>query len=268
MAQTSIKGSATVKGSTAKAAKGAYGHALGVTFIKYAEDMADKAAKESMSYKDRLKELAKGTREDHIEFRVVLEERLSAMKDVAATLGFSFTAYREMDPKAAVISTQCSMWAKLSKALEANYKPDYDQSWAYISQKATEHNDARGTPSADTKNPQNVSPAKKKGRKELPLWDKVRALVDGRPLQEIEAVHASLGQYIEGLKKVKRGGRDVVASTSPVGTPGANMPMPTAEQIKAAKQPRGGGVPAPRTGGTFGDKVSAQQEEKAVAKGN
>lgn len=165
--------------------EGAQGFALGTVIVRNAVETAERESKQAESMKDTLRRLQVLARPEHLSFRAVLEAKLEETKAEAELLGYSLTAYRAMSPKANSVSVTVSMWLKMSKALECGFTPDYDQSWAYNSRKATEQNEAKlakVAPEGSTGTP--VNPIARQGRKAASAYDKALKAIE--PLSKIE----------------------------------------------------------------------------------
>jgi hypothetical protein len=117
--------------------KGANGAALAAVYIKDAEHLAAQTVKVEVSMKDRLRSLEKLTREDHLEFRAALVARQELISQEATKAGLTLTLYREADRADDVVYVTCSLWAKMSSAVETGWKPNYDTHWSEISKAAT-----------------------------------------------------------------------------------------------------------------------------------
>lgn len=189
-------------GKTKKAGtkEGAAGYALATVLIKAAIDKAEREEKERESMKDTLKRLEKFSREDHLQFRANLEYERNTIRETAESLGFSLTAYKAMDSKSASVDVTVSLWLKMSKAIETHYKPDYSQSWGYISQSATEFNEARAVEKLQAAQAEakaagiappveHVAPTKRKGRTAQPAHEKAIKMLSDFPNQELELVY-------------------------------------------------------------------------------
>jgi hypothetical protein len=190
------------KGTTASA-KGAAGHAMGVVFVKEAQKAAEQEVKQRESMKDKLKRLTALDRESHLEFRKVLAERVQQITDVAKGMGISLTEYLRGDGISASVYASLSMWAKMSRACETGWKPDMALPWAEISVAATDALAAKAS-TGENGETQTANPTKRKGRPQKTLMEKVKALLEDQPLQEIEKVHAMIGTMI-AAKKAKKG---------------------------------------------------------------
>lgn len=193
--------------ASAKAAKGANGHALALVFVKAAEEQADYEEKQKESNRDKLRKVHALDRDSHIEFRRVLEDRIQVLRDMAQALDVSMAQLRAQDSKANSIVTTVSMWQKMSRACEAGFSPDYEHSWQLISSNATAALEAKASPGlADNGDaPTTAAPtAKKKGRKELTVQEKVDKLVKDWPLQSLEQAMLHLQKLINS--KTQRGG--------------------------------------------------------------
>jgi hypothetical protein len=99
-------------------------------------------------------------------------------------------AYKQSDPKVNSIAVTVSMWRKMSEALEAGYKPDFAQPWAYISVQATAALMAKASNHVGTEEaPQRAAPViKKKGRPAKSNVEKALAVLEGMPAQDLETI--------------------------------------------------------------------------------
>ncbi|MFN7882856.1 MAG: hypothetical protein ACK5PF_07565 [bacterium] len=200
---------ATMKPTTKKvpaktASKGNTGSALASLLLKAADKQAEAEVKQADSRKDTLASFLKFTRDDHLAFREELNARLDLYKSSAATLNLTFEAFKQSDPKANSVSVTVSLWLKMSQACETGWRPEMDQSWGYISIKATEALHAKALAHVGTAdNPQRAAPTvkAKKGRPAKSNVDKALAVLDGMPLQDLETIAkwivSKLGKGIE-----------------------------------------------------------------------
>lgn len=175
---------------SAPTAGGAKGSALAVIILKAADKVAEQEVKAAESRKDTLKRICAFTREDHLAFRKALDDRLQIYKDTAASLGLTFEALKASDPKASSISATVSMWRKMSEAVEAGYRPEFEQPWAYISACATTALMAKAADHVgNPENPARSAPTiKKRGRPSKSNVEKALALLDGMPVQDLETI--------------------------------------------------------------------------------
>lgn len=201
----------TAKKASAKtASKGNTGAALATLLIRQAEKKAQAETKEKESYKDTLRRIEKFTRDDHLAFRAELDAVLDVQKLAAESMGHSLASYRIMNPEANSIAVTVSLWRKMSEACETGYKPDYTQSWGYISVTATAALQAKASTHAGTEeSPQRAAPVtkKKKGRPAIDNVTKGIKALDGMPLQDLETIGkwiaSKIGKAIpfEAIKK-------------------------------------------------------------------
>lgn len=177
------------KASANKPEKGNAGAALGVVLLKQADTIAAAEVKQAESRKDTVIRLVKFTRDDHLEFRRTLAERLDSYKMQAEMLNLTLSAYQQSDPSVNSVIVTISLWRKMSEAIETGYKPDMSQSWAYISQKATEALAAKLAPHAGTEEtPKTASPTRRRGRPGKTNVEKALAVLDGMPMQDLETI--------------------------------------------------------------------------------
>lgn len=196
MELTTMKPAGKTKGSAKPAAKGTAGHALGVIVLKVADQQADNEIKQAESRKDTLIRITKFTREDHLEFRKELADRLEAYRLAAEAIGLTITAYRANDPHVNSVSVTVSLWIKMSSSIEAGFKPNFDESWGMISVKATDVLHSKAHPGTE-ENPQAVAPTKRKGRKATSGLDKAKALIETLPMQDKEKLALWLTALLE-----------------------------------------------------------------------
>lgn len=202
------KRSSTRKGRGPKAAdvKGVQGHTLAQSIILAAIKSGERVVQEQRSRKDTLRLLEQfRDNADHIAFRQDLEARLNEVKADAEKAKLSLNAYCEANPVAASIRAECSLWVKMSSAVERGFSGtliDYDSPWASISKGATAHLDnmrnSTGT-SGDQGGAKltNAGPKQRKGkagRKAKPVLEQAKQFVkdtltnapkDNRNLAEI-----------------------------------------------------------------------------------
>ena len=200
----------TKKAAAKTAAKGSSGSALGVLILKQADATAEAEIKAAESRKTTLGRLMKFTRDDHLAFRKELQDRLDEYKASAETLGLTLSAFQQSDPKANSVTATVSLWKKMSEAIEAGYKPDMDQPWAYISAQATAALYAKASNHQGTEaEPQRGAPVvkKKKGRPAADNVAKALKVLEGMPAQDLETIGkwiaSKLGKPIpfEAIKK-------------------------------------------------------------------
>jgi hypothetical protein len=191
-----MKPAGKTKGSAKPSAKGVAGHALGLLILKLADNQAEAEVKQAETRKDTVLRLEKFTREDHLEFRKELADRMDAYRMAAEAIGLTISAYRGNDPKVNSVSVTVSLWLKMSSAIEAGFKPDHTQAWAIISLKATETLQSKAH-TGSVENPSAVSPTKKVGRKATSGIDKAKALIETLPMQDKEKLALWLTALIE-----------------------------------------------------------------------
>lgn len=201
----------TAKKAAAKtASKGNSGFALGVLILKQADATAEAELKTAETRKQTLGRLLKFTREDHLEFRKALQARLDEYKASAETLGLTLSAFQQSDPKANSVTVTVSLWKKMSEAIEAGYRPEMDQPWAYISAQATAALMSKASAHVGTAEaPQRAAPVvkQKRGRPAADNVAKAIKLLTGMPAQDLETIGkwiaSKLGKPIpfEAIKK-------------------------------------------------------------------
>lgn len=200
----------TAKKAPAKpASKGNAGSALATLLIRQAEQKAQNETKEKESYKDTLRRVEKFTREDHLAFRAELDAVLDVQKLSAESLGHTLASYRIMNPEANSVAVTVSLWRKMSEACESGYKPDYSQSWGFISVAATSALQAKASTHIGTEeSPARGAPIKKqRGRPAVDNVTKALKVLDGMPSRDLETIGkwiaSRLGKSIpfEAIKK-------------------------------------------------------------------
>lgn len=187
---------ASTRATAKPASKGNSGAALGLLIVKTAEAEATAEEKKTESRKDTLRRLEKFTREDHLAFRAELDKCEREYKTLAEAAGFSLTAWRAMVPRCNSVIVTVSLWRKMSMAVETGLDVDYEQPWAYISQKATDAIASKAH-TGTTDAPQTAAPTKRKGRPSKSNYDKAVALLDGMPLQDLEKIAAWLQKELQ-----------------------------------------------------------------------
>lgn len=179
----------------------AAGHALAVHIINRAEEEGQRLLQVRESRKDLLAKLVGLPRGDNnasfIEFRKVLDEKLSEIKATAESAGISLNAYTEANVIAATVRAETSLWVKMSKAVEASFKPDLAKPWAEISTAATAHLAQVANPSPTnpdgTPAPRAAGPNKRKaGKKPTPVLDKAKTFIKNNMLDEKGHVKADV----------------------------------------------------------------------------
>lgn len=214
---------------------GAYGAGIAVVFIReteaYAKKVADVEVKGERTMKDRLRDLIPLSLDDHIGFRNGLQQRVDAIGKEADDFKLSVSDYRKSNKVANVVYVTLSMWKKLSSAIAAGWKPDFDKPWSEISQSATAANDAQAARQAQAKVAEEIAkveadvklapevkaakvtilkaqmaetPVRNKGGRPpvvKTLIDKLAELVKDQPLQEVEAAFVWFSAYLSDLSK-------------------------------------------------------------------
>jgi hypothetical protein len=184
------------KASAKPAAVGVAGSALGILIVKGAYAQAETEVKQAESRKDTVLRLMKFTRDDHLEFRKVLNDTLDTFKQAAESMNLTLQAFKENDPKVNSVSVTVSLWRKMSEAIDIGFKPDMSDSWAALSLKATETLQSKAS-DGTTDNPSAVNPSRKKGRKATSALDKIKGQIETLPLQDKEKLALWLTALIE-----------------------------------------------------------------------
>ncbi len=220
---------------------GASGHALAVLLIREAEKAGEREIKEAESRKATLQRIDKFTRDDHLEFRKTLDDRTKLLQEMADVSGFTLNAYCGMDAKANSVRVTISLWRKMSEAVEAGFKPDYKQSWAFISASATEVRQSKGAPSPDVDKPQAAGPTKRKaGRIAISNVDKAKKMLGEFPLQDLQTIHTWLGEEIKAkmTRIVAKVPKETTGGVPPVSGQSKPAGTPTDKPSEAANQPQ------------------------------
>jgi hypothetical protein len=142
---------------------GSKGFALGTIIVREAIDKANAEAKHNETMKQTLKRIKAFTREDHLSFRAVLQDKLDEQSAVAKALGTNLTAYRAGDSVVNSIVVTVSLWRKMSTACEVGFTPDYACPWSELSCQATEA--VNSVASAGDQAVTKGTPTARKGRK-------------------------------------------------------------------------------------------------------
>lgn len=159
--------SAKERGPKAADHKGQQGHALAVLVIKQAEKAAEFLMAETRSRKMILSDLLNfRDNAEHIAFRKDLTDKLEEIKKQADAAKISLNAYCDANAGAASVRVECSLWNKLSTAVERGWKPDMDKPWAEISKAATNHMTGQTNSTGSTGGKgTNAGPKQRAGRK-------------------------------------------------------------------------------------------------------
>jgi hypothetical protein len=270
---------------SAKGAAGAYGAGLALVFIKEAEESAQAELRAEVSYKDRLRELEKCAREDHLEFRKGLDERRDLIGKEAAKVKLGVAKYLEANTVDRTIYNRLSMWDRMSRACEAGYRPNYDKSWAEISLGASDKLKAQAAAEAQAKINERIkaiesdeskpaevkqaeitilrhqmpvesaSPTARKSargrkRQEKPLWDSVLELIKDRPIHDVEKLTQQLLFFI-AEKMGNKGVRSIADSLVEDMTKRQVPATPSGRALKP---------------GVSGERVTAEKTERATAR--
>jgi hypothetical protein len=227
----SEQASADVKGTAGSAAATVLIKAV-ETQAGLVADVLNKAEK---SLKGCLKDLFKLSADDHVAYRATIGTEVERLNKEAEKAKLTLTQYRAADKRINYAYVTLSEWKRLSNAIQAGYKPDTDKPWGEIKSGATDWINTRqaeakqaelneqakklaadlAKPDLDSKQrkvaeaglalvnaqieagPVNV-PSGKGGRKAVvkSLIDEMKALVDGRPIGDVEAAFVWLGTYI------------------------------------------------------------------------
>lgn len=135
---------ARTRGPKAADHKGHQGHALAAIVIAQAEKIGELMVAQQLSRKDMLKRLSEfRDNAEHIEFRKELDAKLLTIKEESDKAKLSLNAYCDANPRAAAMRVECSLWNKMSAAVEKGFPvADFlDKPWAEISKGATAHLD-------------------------------------------------------------------------------------------------------------------------------
>jgi hypothetical protein len=199
------------------------------------------------SLKGHLKDLFKLSADDHVAYRASLQTHVDGLNKEAEKAKLTLTQYRQADKRINYVYVTLSEWKRLSNAIQNGYKPDTDKPWGEIKQGATDWNNTKqaeaeqaklseqakklaadlAKPDLDSKQrkvaeaglalvnaqieagPVNV-PSGKGGRKPAAaksLIDEIGALIEGRPIGDVEAAFVWLGTWL--VEKYKPAARIV-----------------------------------------------------------
>jgi hypothetical protein len=212
--------SARTRGPKAADVKGVQGHTLAQSIILAAIKSGERVIAEQRSRKDTLRLLAEfRDNADHIAFRQDLTAKLEEIKADADKAKLTLNAYCEANPIAASVRVECSLWGKMSNAVEKGFTGsliDFDKPWSEISKAATAHLDNMRNSTGDAGangggKITNAGPKQRKGgRKAKPIMDKAKDFVkatlkdapkDNRNLAEV--VHLLiLDATVQEIKEV------------------------------------------------------------------
>ena len=162
--------------------KGAHGAALAAVIIADAEAAGKIELKAQQSRKDTLKKLM-GFRDnaEHLEFRAALDAKLDTIKKDAEAAKISLNAYSDANPIAASVRATCSLWVKMSTAVERGFtgsNVDLSKPWAEISRAATAHLDKMRESAGSPNGKVTQAGAKQRaGKKPATVVDKARRFV-------------------------------------------------------------------------------------------
>lgn len=168
--KTNAKRSTTAKQRGPKAAdsKGFQGHALATLVIAQATKTGELMLAQVKSRKQVLADLMQfRDNAEHIEFRKMLDEKLDSIKKEAEKAKLSLNAWCDANPVDASIRVDCSLWVKMSTAVEKGFngsKVDLDKPWPEISKAATAHLDNLTNSTGTNGKTTNAGPKQKKAK--------------------------------------------------------------------------------------------------------
>jgi len=174
--------------------KGANGSALAETVIQACLKQAEAEESVRVSSRAFLKSLHGLKRDDHLKFREALDKQVEGINSAAKACGMTVRDYKEANPKSNSVAVQCSLWKRLSLAVEKGYSPDFTLSWSVICQKATEFNnsEAKAVPdgAGEHVNIQQASPTIRRGRPEKSRLEKAKTYMEDYTSEELAQVKA------------------------------------------------------------------------------